>query len=80
MQFTTTIYLLTLATGALANVFLFPAPTSGQDFHDGDTIDVAWTTTYKRPHLQLYCSYLTKRTSPLSFHVPAFAVALQNHC
>lgn len=54
------LWLLTsLAPAALANNFIFPAPTSGQDFHDGDTIDVSWTTSYTQAHLQLYCHYLT---------------------
>lgn len=53
--------LLAFATGSLANNFIYPAATGGQAFHDGDTIDVAWTTTYTDPVLQLYCNYLTTR-------------------
>ena len=58
------VWLLSLTKGALAsNLFIFPAPTAGQDFHDKDTIDVSWATDYACPTLQLYCSNLEKRRS-----------------
>ncbi len=81
MHFTTrTLTILALASGSLANLFQFPAPTSGQEFHDGDTIDVSWTTTYTKSSLQLYCSYLTNRkfcSIPIIIRIQP---AIYSHC
>lgn len=53
-----------LFAGAVAdqknNYFLFPSPL-GQNFTEGETIDVAFTTNFTDPYLSLFCSNIVNR-------------------